>query len=69
MDPKRGKLYLSSNVSDQFVCLDLKTEKIAVKKFKLNTLPVNELFSYCSSFNCTLSTGNYALEDMEVMNK
>ncbi len=48
---------------------DLKTEKIAVKKFKLNTLPVNELFSYCSSFNCTLSTGNYALEDMEVMNK
>lgn len=48
---------------------DLKTDKIAVKKFKINTLPVSELFSYCSSFNCTLSTGNYALEDMEVMNK
>lgn len=48
---------------------DLKSEKIAVKKFKINTLPVNELFSYCSSFNCTLTTGNYALEDMEVMNK
>ena len=48
---------------------DLKSEKIAVKKFKINTLQVNELFSYCASFNCTLTTGNYALEDMEVMNK
>ncbi|MEO5602135.1 MAG: YncE family protein [Cyclobacteriaceae bacterium] len=28
VDPKRGKLYLSSNISDQFVCVDLKTEKI-----------------------------------------
>ncbi|HET9486708.1 MAG TPA: hypothetical protein VFO54_04715 [Chryseosolibacter sp.] len=27
-DPKRGKLYLSSYVGDQFVCVDLKTEKI-----------------------------------------
>jgi DNA-binding beta-propeller fold protein YncE len=27
-DPKRGKLYLSSNVGDQFVCVDMKTEKI-----------------------------------------
>ncbi len=27
-DAHRGKLYLSSNVGDQFVCVDLKTEKI-----------------------------------------
>lgn len=27
-DAKRGKLYLSSYVGDQFVCVDLKTEKI-----------------------------------------
>lgn len=27
-DPLRGKLYLSSYVGDQFVCVDLKTEKI-----------------------------------------
>jgi len=43
--------------------------KIPVKKFKLNDLPLSELFSYCESFNCTLSTGNYELEDMEVINK
>lgn len=48
---------------------DLKAKKIAVKKFKINTIPVNELFSYCAAFNCTLTTGNYNLEDMEVMNK
>ena len=48
---------------------DRSNEKIAVKKFKINTLPVNELFSYCASFNCTLTTGNYPLENMEVMNK
>ncbi len=27
-DPKRGKLYLSSFVGDQFVCVDLRSEKI-----------------------------------------
>ena len=27
-DPKRGKLYLSSYVGDQFVCVDLNTEKV-----------------------------------------
>ena len=43
--------------------------KIPVKKFKINTLSVTELFSYFESFNCTLSTGNYQIEDMEVINK
>ena len=43
--------------------------KLPVKKFKITTLPVSELFSYCEGFNCTLSTGNYALEDMEVINR
>ena len=43
--------------------------KIPVKKFKITTLPVAELFSYCAGFNCTLSTGNYAIADMEVFNK
>jgi hypothetical protein len=45
------------------------TGKIPVKKFKITQVPLSELFSYCDSFNCTLSTGNYALEDMEVINK
>jgi hypothetical protein len=48
---------------------NLDTAKVAVKKFKINTLPVNELFSYCGGLNCTLTTGNYDLEDMEVMNR
>jgi hypothetical protein len=43
--------------------------KIPVKKFKITTLSATSLFSYCSSLNFTLSTGNYALTDMEVMNK
>lgn len=43
--------------------------KVPVKKFKLTNVPLSSLFSYCDSFNCTLSTGNYALEDMEVINK
>ena len=32
-DPKRGKLYLSSYVNDQLVCVDLKTEKIDWKLY------------------------------------
>ena len=44
-------------------------EKIPVKKFKINTMAASELFSYCESFNFTLSTGTHHLEDMEVINK
>jgi hypothetical protein len=43
--------------------------KIPVKKFKLDMLSVKELFSYCGSFNCTLTTGAYPVEEMEVINK
>lgn len=43
--------------------------KIPVKKFKITTLPVNELFSYCGGFNFTLTNGLYPIEDMEVTNK
>lgn len=44
-------------------------DKLPVKKFKITTLPMAELFSYIEGFNCTLTTGNYPLEDMEVINK
>lgn len=44
-------------------------DKIPVKKFKISGISVADLFSYCEGFNCTLSTGNYAIEDMEVINK
>jgi hypothetical protein len=47
----------------------LKEGRLAVKKFKLTDIPVSAVLSYCSSFNCTLSTGHYDIEDMEVMNK
>lgn len=43
----------------------LSTDKIAVKKFKISTLPVSELFSYCEGFNCTVSTGSYNLAELE----
>lgn len=45
------------------------TGKMPVKKFKLTGVPVTAVFNYCSAFNCTLQTGIYDMEDMEVMNK
>ena len=47
----------------------LNNGKIPVKKFKITTLTLSDMLSYCDGFNFTLSTGNYALEDMEVINK
>ena len=47
----------------------LNPEKMAVKKFKLNSLPLDEVLAYVGAFNCTLTNGNYALQDMEVVNK
>jgi len=44
-------------------------EKLPVKKFKLTGISLPDLFSYCGSFNCTLTTGNYEMDDMEVINK
>lgn len=44
-------------------------EKLPVKKFKLTEVSLPDLFSYCSSFNCTLTTGNHEIDDMEVINK
>ena len=43
--------------------------KIPVKKFKLETMDLSSVLSYCGSFNFTLSTGNYQIADMEVINK
>lgn len=44
-------------------------DKIQVKKFKLTDVQLSAVFAYCSSFNCTLNTGNYELDDMEVTNR
>jgi hypothetical protein len=43
--------------------------KIPVKKFKTTTFGLPELFTFISEFNFTLSTGNYDLDEMEVINK
>jgi hypothetical protein len=43
--------------------------KIPVKKFKTSTFGLTELLTFISEFNFTLSTGNFPLEDMEVINK
>ena len=42
---------------------------LPVKKFKLTDLSLSSVLTYFSSFNCTLSTGNYNIDDIEVMNK
>ena len=44
-------------------------DKIPVRKFKLENVRIEDLLPYIESFNCTISTHNYPLEAMEVMNK
>lgn len=43
--------------------------KLPVKKFKLGSVSVNDILPYISEVNFTLTTGNYNIEDMEVINK
>lgn len=43
--------------------------KIPVKKFKLDIFSVKDIFRYCDSFNCTLTTGEYPVAEMQVINK
>ncbi|HEX8515462.1 MAG TPA: hypothetical protein VF868_04625 [Bacteroidia bacterium] len=43
--------------------------KIPVKKFKSTSFGLNELLGFIEEFNFTLTSGNYPLEDMEVINK
>jgi hypothetical protein len=47
----------------------IKKDRLPVKKFKLVDVPLESLFSYCSAFNFTATTGNYELDDMEVTNR
>jgi hypothetical protein len=44
-------------------------DKLPVKKFKISGFDIKDLFAYFQEFSFTLSSGNYELEDMEVMNK
>ena len=43
--------------------------KLPVKKIKLENITIANLFEWFSDFNFTLSSGNYDLEDIEVINK
>jgi hypothetical protein len=43
--------------------------ELPVKKFKSERLPLMEIFSLIEEFNFTLSTGNYPIDLMRVINK
>lgn len=44
-------------------------DKMPVKKFKSTQIDLVTLLPYLLEFNFTLSTGNYDLDDIEVINK
>ncbi len=44
-------------------------DKIPVKKFKLDMQFTQDVLPFIEECNFTLSTGNYPLEDMEVINR
>jgi hypothetical protein len=44
-------------------------DKMPVKKFKLDQKFIEELFPLIYTGNFTLTTGNYPIDDMEVINK
>jgi hypothetical protein len=48
---------------------DFDPAELPVKKFKSNGLPLMEVFALIEEFNFTLTTGNYPLELMRVINK
>ena len=41
--------------------------KLPVRKFKTEGIPIERLFSYIQAFNLTVSTGQYDMDDMEVI--
>jgi hypothetical protein len=43
--------------------------RFPVKKFKIQTLSMAELFQYVEAFNFTVSDDDYYLEDMDVTNR
>ena len=44
-------------------------EKIPVKKYKIPDVPIQELLNFFGEINFTVSTKNYPIESMEVVNK
>ena len=45
------------------------TEKLPVKKYKVPNVPLQELFKFFKEINFTVSTNNYPLESLQVINK
>jgi hypothetical protein len=43
--------------------------KLPVKKFKSSTVSFEDILPYVNELNFTLNTGNYSVEDIEVINK
>jgi hypothetical protein len=44
-------------------------KNLPVKKFKMNVTSLQEILSYVEECNFTITTGNYQLDEMEVINK
>jgi hypothetical protein len=44
-------------------------DRLPVKKIKMENVSVSKLFDWFEEFNFTINTGNYNLEDMQVINK
>ena len=44
-------------------------DKLPVKKIKLENVSLLKMFDWFEEFNFTINTGNYNIEDMEVINK
>lgn len=44
-------------------------DKLPVKKFKIEDLSVPQIFEWFDEFNFTINAGNYAMEDIEVINR
>lgn len=45
------------------------SEKMPVKKFKLDFNLIDKIWPFIEEYNMTLTTGNFPLEDMQVINK
>src|SRR5688572_19302761 len=58
-------IYAEDKLSQKTV----KELRYPVKKFKIQTLSMAELFNFVEAFNFTVSDDDYYLEDMEVTNK
>jgi hypothetical protein len=64
-----GEFIVTIYAADKESNKDVGTKKYPVKKFKIETLSMSELFAFVDAFNFTVSNEEYEIEDMTVTNK